>query len=97
MNERKVDLQTAMDQAGDLCHECIKRFEEDRQALPSWGPDIDRQVQLYVQGLQDWIVGALHWSFVSKRYFGVNGEEMKKNRVVNLLPKIEEQIQASDK
>ncbi|KAK7690887.1 hypothetical protein QCA50_005989 [Cerrena zonata] len=97
MNERKVDLQTAMDQAGDLCHDCIKKFEEDRQALPSWGPDIDRQVQLYVQGLQDWIVGALHWSFVSKRYFGVNGEEMKKNRAVNLLPKIEEQIQAADK
>jgi hypothetical protein len=41
--------------------------------LPSWGPEIDEQVKIYVDGLADWIVGSLHWSFDSERYFGKLG------------------------
>ncbi|KAK7690888.1 hypothetical protein QCA50_005990 [Cerrena zonata] len=90
MYERGVDIQTAINQAGDLCLECVVSFEQCRQALPSWGADVDREVQLYVQGLQDWVAGSLNWSFdvASMRYFGRNGEEMKKSRVVRLLPRI---------
>lgn len=87
MEERKLDLQASMNFAGELCHQSISKFEADRRSLPSWGTEIDRDVQLYVQGLQDWIVGSLHWSFVTKRYFGMEGEAVKKHRTIQLLPR----------
>ncbi|KAK1229843.1 Sesquiterpene synthase Agr1 [Marasmius sp. AFHP31] len=87
MNQFGHDLQTAMDYVGDLCKQSIDRFLNDRAQLPSWGPEIDRQVDIYADGLADWIVGALHWSYESERYFGKTGPEIKKSRVVNLLPR----------
>lgn len=77
MKERNLDLQPAMDLAGELSLACITTFENNRKALPSWGNDIDRQVDLFVQGLQDWIIGSLHWSFDSRRYFGSEGAIVK--------------------
>ena len=89
MHTHRVDLQTAIDQARDMCIDCIQRFEQGRQALPSWSFEIDRQVQLYVQGLQDTIIGALHWHFGSRRYFGSKGQELKAKRVVELAPQFD--------
>jgi hypothetical protein len=33
------------------------------------------------------LIGSLHWSFDSERYFGKDGLEVKKHREVKLLPK----------
>ncbi|KAG5341349.1 Germacradienol/germacrene D synthase [Termitomyces sp. J132] len=87
MNEEGLDLQSAIDFVGNMCRQSIDRFVEDRTNLPSWGPEIDKDVAVYVNGLADWIVGSLHWSFESERYFGKTGREVKANRVVNLLPR----------
>ncbi|KAJ4473032.1 isoprenoid synthase domain-containing protein [Lentinula aciculospora] len=87
MNHHSLDLQPAIDFVGQLCNESIDRFMNDRAQLPSWGPEIDRQVQVYVKGLEDWMVGSLHWSFETERYFAKGGREVKRSRVVNLLPK----------
>ena len=87
MNEQGLDLQAAVDLVGELCKQTMDQFNEDRAQLPSWGADVDRDVAVYVQGLADWIVGSLHWSFESERYFGKGGREVKKSRVVNLLPR----------
>ncbi|PBK90175.1 terpenoid synthase [Armillaria gallica] len=87
MNEQGLDLQSAVDFVGDLCKQAIDRFNYDRTQLPSWGERIDREVAIYVQGLADWIVGSLHWSFQSERYFGKTGREVKASRVVTLLPR----------
>jgi len=81
-----MTLQEAVDFVGDLCKKSIDRFTEDRAHLPSWGSEIDAQVQVYVQGLADWIVGTLHWSFESERYFGKKGGQVKKDRIVELAP-----------
>jgi hypothetical protein len=86
MHHHGMTLQEAVDFVGDLCKKSIDRFTEDRARLPSWGPAIDAQVQIYVQGLADWIVGSLHWSFESERYFGKKGLQIKKSRVVELAP-----------
>ncbi|KAI0823518.1 terpenoid synthase [Trametes gibbosa] len=85
MNIRGLDLQSAVDHVGELCKQTIDVFIENREKIPSFGPDLDRDVAMYVQGLQDWIVGSLHWSFMTKRYFGTAGAEIKKHRVVKLL------------
>ncbi|KAF8077664.1 terpenoid synthase [Lyophyllum atratum] len=79
-------LQSAVDYVGDLCAQTIDAFVENRRKLPSWGPEVDDMVDRYVTGLQDWIVGSLHWSFQTHRYFGTNGAEVKKTRFVKLLP-----------
>ena len=87
MQSELVELQEAIDYVGMLCQAYFERFEHDRRLLPSWGPDIDRDVATYVRGLQDWMVGSLHWSFDSTRYFGDQGAAVKKDRVVIMLPK----------
>lgn len=86
MNQYGYGLQEAVDFVGDLCKQSIDRFIQDRASLPSWGPKVDRDVQIYVQGLADWIVGSLHWSFETERYFGKGGRNVKTGRVVDLLP-----------
>ena len=87
MREQGLDLQGAVDYVGTLCKGTIQRFEDNRAMLPSWGRELDKQVAIYVEGLQNWIVGSLHWSFDSERYFGKEGLQVKQNRVIKLLPK----------
>lgn len=87
MHQEGLDLQTAVDFVGDMCRQSIDRFIEEQQHLPSWGPEVDRDLAIYVRGLADWIVGSLHWSFETERYFGKNGRQVKATRVVSLLPR----------
>ncbi len=87
MNHYGIGLQKAINYAGKLCIQCMDKFERDRQQLPSWGNEVDREVETYVRGMQDWMVGSLHWSFITKRYFGEQGKAIKKHRVVSLLPR----------
>lgn len=86
MRQHNLDVQAAINMIGKMCKAATERFVNDRKQLPSWGPEIDRQVSLYCDGLQDWIVGTLNWSFETERYFGKGGQEMKEKRVVTLLP-----------
>ncbi|KAL4267704.1 Alpha-muurolene synthase [Pleurotus pulmonarius] len=79
-------LQSAVDYVGNLCSKTIDTFIENRTKVPSWGAEIDAMAQAYVQGLQDWITGSLHWSFMTHRYFGTKGAEVKSTRFVKLLP-----------
>ncbi|KAG1862730.1 isoprenoid synthase domain-containing protein [Suillus subalutaceus] len=87
MHEECLDLQCAVDFVGELCKQSIDRFNENRELIPSWGPKIDKDVAIYVGGLADWIVGSLHWSFDTTRYFQNSGREVKRTRVVNLFPR----------
>jgi len=80
MHEQVSDLQTAAaDVVGWMCKGAIQRFEDNRVVLPSWGDELDRQVAIYVEGLQNWIVSSLHWPFDSTRYFGKDGLAVKRN------------------
>ena len=82
----QLELQEAIDYVGDLCLGCIDRFEALRQALPSWGPEIDEQLQVYIDGLGDWMIGNLVWSFETERYFGKDANKIRKSLEVELLP-----------
>ena len=86
MHQEGIDLQRAVDFVGNMCKQSIDRFNEDRARLPSWGPEIDRDVSIYVDGLANWIVGSLHWSFETERYFAKSGRQVKATRTVDLLP-----------
>ena len=81
-----LSLQEAVDFVGDLCTAALSRFLAAKKRLPSFdrGGRIDHEVAVYTRGLEDWIIGSLHWSFESSRYFGKEGKGVKKRRVVKL-------------
>ena len=87
MHEQGLDLQDAVNAVGEYCKRAIDRFVRERDNIPSWGPAIDADVRTYVDGLADWIVGSLHWSFETERYFGKAGKQVKATRLVTLRPK----------
>ncbi|KAI0306699.1 isoprenoid synthase domain-containing protein [Multifurca ochricompacta] len=64
-----LSLQRAVDRVGEMCKQTVENFGR----------------QLYVNGLREWIVGSLHWSFMTTRYFGENGALAKTTRIVDLL------------
>ena len=86
MKELDLDLQGGIDYVGNRIKEAIDLFVADKAALPSWGPELDAQVQAYVAGLGDWMVGNLVWSFETERYFSKEGHTVKKTRQIALLP-----------
>ncbi|KAF8574201.1 terpenoid synthase [Ramaria rubella] len=87
MKTQGLNLQTAVDYVGDMCFKTLDAFCESQKNLPSWGPEIDRDVARYVCGLESWIVGGIHWSFISGRYFGKDGLQIKESRIVTLRPR----------
>ncbi len=88
MNENCVDLDGAVDELAKYNSEVLSKFQAQRHMLPSWGPDMDRVVNEYVERLAYWIRGHDCWSFESGRYFGTKGPEIKEHRLVTLLPKV---------
>ena len=84
MQARGIELQAAVKVVGGMCRDCIDSFLNLRSELPSWGANMDAAVNMYVDGLQSWIVGSLNWSFESHRYFGQDDLKIRLTRVVNL-------------
>jgi Delta6-protoilludene synthase len=88
MNEKGIDLDSALDELAKYNDEVLSKFQAQRHMLPSWGPDMDRVVSEYVEGLAYWIRGHDCWSFESRRYFGTKGPDIKEHRLVTLLPRV---------
>jgi len=86
MKEKNLGLQEAVDWVGDLCKARIDQYMKDKASLPSWGAAVDAEVAAYVSGMEDWVIGVLHWSFDSERYFGKEHARIKADRTVTLLP-----------
>lgn len=83
-----MDVQEAFNKVGELCSETMHTFAENLKLVPSFGDEqLDKDVQLYIRGLQDWISGSLHWSFKTERYFGKHGERVKRTRTIKLMKK----------
>ena len=80
--------QDAIEYAGEICHNSVRRFLACKAALPSWGPELDAQVKLFVQGLEDWIIANAEWSFETERYFEKNGAKIRETLMVPLLPQV---------
>lgn len=88
MKHDGMTVQQAFDKVGQLCTGTMDSFAENLKRVPSFGDEqLDSDVQLYIRGLQDWISGSLHWSFMTERYFGKDGEQVKRTRVIKLLEK----------
>ena len=86
MTHEELSLQAAVNRVGTLCKQTMDSFLANLARVPYWDPDLDRDVWGYIQGLQNWIVGSLHWSFQTYRYFGPSGPYVKRALIVELLP-----------
>ena len=51
MHYQGLGLQDAVDYVGELCRRTINAFAENLDRIPSWGPEIDQDVKIYVIGL----------------------------------------------
>lgn len=74
-------------------YDCVDQLMKDRYhtwylalaGLPMWGEDIDKQVQVYIQGCQNMVVANLNWSFRTERYFGKDHWSVRRTRMVPLV------------
>ncbi len=87
MYQFSCDVDSAMEWVANYHKEIETRFMAAYKSVPSWGPEVDVQVQEYIQHLANWPRGNDCWNFESCRYFGRKGREYQKTRLVPLLPK----------
>ncbi len=79
-----MGMQEAADFTGGEVMLRVKQFIEGQKELPSFGNEVDKDVQKYLCGVAQWHVGNLIWSFKTPRYFGPEHDEVKKTLVVNV-------------
>ncbi|KAI9438409.1 isoprenoid synthase domain-containing protein [Russula earlei] len=87
MNEKGVDLDSALRWLGDYHGDVLSKFRAQSLTLPSWGATVDAEVSAFVERLGYWIRGIDSWSLETERYFGAKGPEVQKHRLVTLLPR----------
>ncbi|GLA28673.1 terpenoid synthase [Aspergillus phoenicis ATCC 13157] len=79
-------VQAAFDEAGKLLAACYRDWHLTLADLPSWGEDVDAQVQTYIDGLQNTVLANIHWSFRAERYWKSNAE-IQKDRTIEVRVK----------
>ncbi|KAF9481630.1 terpenoid synthase [Pholiota conissans] len=87
MHERNLDLQAALDFLGIYANDIASIFLADLERVPSWGPELDERVQVYIEGLGQWVRGNDDWSCEGKRYHGNDGMKIKETRLISILPR----------
>ncbi|KAG7291137.1 hypothetical protein NEMBOFW57_001148 [Staphylotrichum longicolle] len=95
MKQFDLDVQEAMDKAGEIVRQRIEGFNVLYQQLPRYVGPVDLDVQKLVDGIANCVSGNLHWSYESQRYFGTRGPTVRETRIVGLLPKADGSIGVS--
>ena len=65
------DLQESFDCAGELLKSRYREWYLTLTQLPTWGEDIDKQVQLYISSVQNVALANLNWRFVTVIFFPI--------------------------
>lgn len=67
-HEYQLSLQEAVERAASLHNAEVQTFIELSAQLPSFGAEIDGELQRYLSGMRFWMRGCLDWSLESERY-----------------------------
>ena len=86
MKEQNLEVQGAIDWLERYAAGVHAAFLDNVAKVPSWGEAIDERVNIYIDGLAQWVRGSNDWAFESGRYFGSKGSEIRQTRVMTLLP-----------
>ncbi|KAI0050123.1 terpenoid synthase [Auriscalpium vulgare] len=87
MAEVKVDLNGALDWLERRHAELNEAIIETWNSLPVWNEDIRDSVDEYLLGLVGWVRSNDSWNFESQRYFGTDGLDIQKHRMVTVRPR----------
>ncbi|KAL3464020.1 terpene synthase metal binding domain protein [Aspergillus heterothallicus] len=79
-----LSAQSAFTHIGDMLRARYRDWYLALTELPSWGEDVDVQVQEYIEGVRAVVRANLAWSFRSQRYFGGMGPEVRRTGVVSV-------------
>ncbi|KAJ7887375.1 terpenoid synthase [Mycena leptocephala] len=91
MTQNQTDIAGAMQWISDRHDELVEHFlaiRDDilnhRNGILSWGPNIDSQIEKYIDGLGQMVRGNDQWMFEIGRYFGdeANAHEVQLSRTV---------------
>jgi len=88
MKQFNTDFKGAMNWVTQYHEDVEARFLDGLKRVPSFNPELDAQVQEYIEHLANWPRCNDCWNFESGRYFGKMGREIQKTRYVPLLPKV---------
>ncbi|KAF5350098.1 hypothetical protein D9756_009238 [Leucocoprinus leucothites] len=86
IQEHKLDVPAAMEWLENFGKHRVATFLSGIDELPSWGPEVDADVQRYIENMGYLVRGADAWSYESERYWGEKGQEVQTTRIVTLFP-----------
>ncbi|KAF9033606.1 isoprenoid synthase domain-containing protein [Panaeolus papilionaceus] len=85
MNEHKIDLQAALYWLSGYATRTVARFMSDRAKLPSYGPEVDAAISVFIDRMGRCVRGYDAWSYETDRYYGKNGLTVQKTRRAVLM------------
>jgi hypothetical protein len=85
MQEHQMSVSAAMEWLENFGKHRVTTFLNGIEDLPSWGEEIDADVQRYVESIGYLVRGADAWSYESERYWGERGMEIEATRVVTIF------------
>lgn len=88
MAAQDINVQAAVNWAGDMHADMTRRFNQLFLEIPKYGDPIDQDVKSFMNGMAHWTGGNVQWSFESGRYFGNRGLEVMATRSLQLSPKL---------
>lgn len=69
MSEYGVGLQEAIDILTEMLAQRVDDYIELKNSLPSFGRDVDRELERYLHALENFVQGTVLWYYLSPRYF----------------------------
>ncbi|MCX7593946.1 MAG: terpene synthase [Fischerella sp.] len=76
--QQELSLEQAMKRAVEMHNQEVQIMIDLESSLPSFGKELDAELNKYISGLHSWISGNLDWSFRSGRYQNVEKLELLK-------------------
>jgi len=84
MAEYHLGLQDALNWLGTYADGLVSQFLSNLKQIPSWDPDTDRKVQMYIDGIGQWVRGQDDWAHEAERYYGDDRLRIQKDRILRI-------------
>lgn len=65
MHERNVGLQAAIDILTEMLAQRVEQYIDLKNQLPSFGPEVDRELARYLHALENFVQGTVLWYYLS--------------------------------
>ena len=82
MHERGISAQEAVDHIGERFKQLTGEFMLTMMHLPELPESVRTTYAEFVLDIAVWVEGHTQWSFVSERYFGKKGMEVREKKIV---------------